>query len=278
MKGSREHLVTYIGFEEHAVAVRSGAVDLHRGVAERFGAMLSTVPRETCGCFTVASDAGQEYVLRDSDDLLTRGDLHEVLVELRHGVIRHLVDARPDLLWFHAGGVVHDGRAVFMPGRWGSGKSTLTISFCDAGWAYLSDDIVPLDLETGRVLPFPLTPAAREGPKRELSRSEVAELPKTTRKVRSDEICNDPTSVGEIIFPRFSSGAAVEVSPCPPARAVLGLLDSCINFHHHESEGIESLCALVEEYSALILAHDGQIRDSELVPEVLTHLAKPPDC
>lgn len=57
----------------------------------------------------------------------------------------------------HAGGVARDGAAIVLPAGSGSGKTTLTLALVEAGWDFLSDDLILLrDEATSLVaLPFP---------------------------------------------------------------------------------------------------------------------------
>ena len=56
--------------------------------------------------------------------------------------------------FIHAGGVAIDGRAILLPGRSHSGKSTLVEAFLRRGALYLSDDMTPVDGRL-RAHPFP---------------------------------------------------------------------------------------------------------------------------
>jgi hypothetical protein len=58
------------------------------------------------------------------------------------------------VLW-HAGAVERDGRVVVVAGESGRGKSTLTAALVQAGFAYVTDELVLLDPGTGRVAPYP---------------------------------------------------------------------------------------------------------------------------
>jgi len=55
----------------------------------------------------------------------------------------------------HAGAVEVDGRVVVIAGKSGRGKSTLTAALVQAGFAYLTDELVVLDPATRRVQPYP---------------------------------------------------------------------------------------------------------------------------
>ena len=44
---------------------------------------------------------------------------------------------------------------MMLPGSPGTGKTTLTLELLGRGWTYISDDLAPLDLETGFIEVFP---------------------------------------------------------------------------------------------------------------------------
>ena len=61
----------------------------------------------------------------------------------------------------HAGVVGWNGRALLLPGRTLSGKTTLVAELLRAGATYYSDELAVLDAR-GRVHPFPKPLAIRE--------------------------------------------------------------------------------------------------------------------
>lgn len=64
-----------------------------------------------------------------------------------------LADDTPGLR-FHAGAVERDGDVVVVLGQSGHGKSTLTAALVQAGWGYLSDELVAVDAATFDVAPY----------------------------------------------------------------------------------------------------------------------------
>lgn len=96
---------------------------------------------------------GQYEVLVDSERRVTSGDVDLVTrvfdTELTTFVALHA----PGLIFIHAGCVAVDGRAILVPGRSFSGKTSLTAELVRQGATYLSDDFAPIDHE-GRVHPY----------------------------------------------------------------------------------------------------------------------------
>jgi hypothetical protein len=63
---------------------------------------------------------------------------------------------RSDLLFLHAAALGREGQAVLLVGDPGSGKSTLTFALLEGGgFAYLSDELAPVELDTLSVSPYP---------------------------------------------------------------------------------------------------------------------------
>lgn len=105
---------------------------------------------------------GTQYFLTVDESLIRIADPHERLVEVWFGVTEHarhpvaLVNAfsyglqaalrRAHVFDVHAAGAVEpvSGVGALFVGASGSGKTTLTLRLAEAGWRYLSDDMVVL--------------------------------------------------------------------------------------------------------------------------------------
>ena len=69
-------------------------------------------------------------------------------------VTRGAAEAGRDHLLIHAAGVQDGMRGVLLPGPSGSGKSTLAAGLVRSGLAYLSDELVALEVGSGHLLPY----------------------------------------------------------------------------------------------------------------------------
>jgi hypothetical protein len=74
---------------------------------------------------------------------------------------RYIAEMSPRKIFIHAGVVGWRGRAIVMPGRSMSGKTTLVREFVRAGAVYYSDEYAVID-EQGRVHPFARPLAIRD--------------------------------------------------------------------------------------------------------------------
>jgi hypothetical protein len=107
------------------------------------------------GHFTLSGTRDGEYGVQAEGQSLGSGldadvALHVLDSELR---MRIAVGTR-ERIFVHAGVVALDDRALLLPGRSFSGKTTLVVALVAAGATYYSDEYALLD-ETGAVHPYP---------------------------------------------------------------------------------------------------------------------------
>ena len=82
---------------------------------------------------------------------LPMADLGFVYALILGEILRNL----GDFVFFHAGVVARDGRALILSGPPNSGKSTLVKELVAEGFTFYSDEFCPVHLESGRIYPFP---------------------------------------------------------------------------------------------------------------------------
>lgn len=137
-----------------------------------------------------------------------------------------------DCAFLHAGVVLHEGRAILLPGPSRAGKSTLTAALVRAGATYVSDDVAVLDRE-GRVslLSRPLTLRT--------DMAGTAALPGTTGTAVLHE---GTVPVGAVLALVFRDGASpLDVRPLSAGEAVLHLVAHAMN-GRHQPEAVLASC------------------------------------
>lgn len=123
-------------------------------------------------------------------------------------------------LLLHASSAEKDGRALLMTGESGAGKSTLAALLGERGWRLMGDEFALLDLETGRLWPFPRAISLKNGAIEVMAREVAADrfgprldgTPKgAIRHLRpNDEAIarmGESAAPALILFPRFGSAA-----------------------------------------------------------------------
>jgi hypothetical protein len=91
---------------------------------------------------------------RDSRLLARSLNLEDVYSVLTSDLRLYVAEMSPRRVFVHAGAVGWRGRAILIPGRSFSGKTTLVAELVKAGAEYYSDEYAVLDAQ-GRVHPFP---------------------------------------------------------------------------------------------------------------------------
>jgi hypothetical protein len=92
---------------------------------------------------------------------VARGSLDRVAMAFAGDVDLFIAEMAPHHVFVHAGAVAWRGRAIVIPGRSFSGKTTLVAELVRAGATYYSDEYAVLD-ERGRVHPYARALSIRE--------------------------------------------------------------------------------------------------------------------
>jgi hypothetical protein len=144
-------------------------------------------------------------------------------------------------VFVHAGVVGWRGRAVVIPGRSFSGKTTLTAELLKAGATYYSDEFAVLDRE-GRVHPYPKPLAVRDAGGRQT-------------KVSAEEFgvrgAARPLPVGLVVVSEFREGARFRPRSLSMGHGSLELLANTVPARRRPAEVLETLERVVRGATVL---------------------------
>jgi hypothetical protein len=155
----------------------------------------------------------------------------------------------------HAAAAAIDGRAVLLPARMESGKTTLVAGLVQRGFGYLTDEAAVIDPVTLRVSPFPKPLTIDEGswsvlPELRPERSADVE-PLVSRQwhvdprsIRSDALAAD-SEVVCIVSPQYVAGATTALRAMSKADALVLLCESTFYLDRHRRTGFDALGELV---------------------------------
>jgi hypothetical protein len=133
----------------------------------------------------------------------------------------------PEAVFVHAGAVGHDGRAILLPGRSFSGKTTLVAALVRAGASYYSDEFAVLD-EDGLLHPYPKPLSMRSDASRWGEESDVADL--------GGEAGEVPLPVGMIISTSYRSGQSFEPERRSAGQGAIALVGNAVPARHRSDE------------------------------------------
>lgn len=151
----------------------------------------------------------------DEQRVLTR-DLDLALATIESEIRQGIAAAAPRRTFVHAGAVGWRGRAILVPGRSRSGKTTLVAALVRAGASYLSDEFAVLD-DRGRAHPFakPLSVRGPSGCDRHAARVPATAL---------GRVVSRPLPVGVVAFATHRPGAVWAPARATRGQAVLEML------------------------------------------------------
>ncbi len=154
----------------------------------------------------------------NADEISRAQDLEPVLAAFDRDVQLAVAQTARRKVYVHAGVVGWQGRAIVIPGRTFTGKSTLVRELVRAGAIYYSDEYAVLD-EQGRVHPFARQLALRDQSpvNRKLSFQELGGV-----------IGTKSIPVGTVLVTKYHSGAKWRPQTLTPGLGTLALLANCV--------------------------------------------------
>jgi HprK-related kinase A len=169
-------------------------------------------------------------------------------------------------LLLHSAVLEKDGKALIMPARPGSGKTTLCAALVGRGWRLLSDEFGILRQADDMLLPQPrAAPLKNEsidllaewaphlsfGPRFDQTRKgDVVHLFPPADSLQRQE---EPARPRWVVFPRFTAGAALDCAPAEPIKAFEELIHNSFNYRVTGERGFRSLCRLMRQVDVYTL-------------------------
>jgi hypothetical protein len=155
------------------------------------------------------------FLYGDVQQLMRTTRTEELYEALESDLDFYVAQTSRQRLFVHAGVVVWKGRAIVIPGRSQSGKTTLVKAFLEAGASYYSDEYAVLD-GRGKVYPFPRPLSIRGSANQAGARLSAESLGFQTG--------TKPFPVGLVILTRYKAGARWKPRALSPGRGTLSLL------------------------------------------------------
>lgn len=166
-------------------------------------------------------------------------------------------------LMIHAAVVERAGRAMILPAPPGSGKSTLCAALVLRGWRLLSDEMALIRLQDGLIEPLP-RPVSLKNRSIEVIKAfapdtvfsplvadtikgTVAHMKPPSTSLEQAEL---PARPAWLVFPRYQSEAATQLTALPTARAFLQVAENAFNYSLLGSSGFQTLAGMMDSVTA----------------------------
>jgi hypothetical protein len=159
-------------------------------------------------------------------------DLDNVFETLESDLRLFVAELAKYRVFVHAGVVGWKGKAIVIPGRSYSGKSTLVAELVRAGATYYSDEYAVLD-SRGRVYPFAKPLELREEGKFRQTKITAAEL--------GGQAGTKPLPVGLVLMTQFKSGARWRPRKLTAGKGVLEMLFNTVSARRSPARALATL-------------------------------------
>ena len=167
-----------------------------------------------------------------------------------------------DCLFVHAGVVGWQDRAILLPGRSMTGKSTLVKALVEAGATYYSDEYAVLDRQ-GRVHPYPV-PLSIRGANGQPAR-------KTPVEAMGGQTGVEALPVGLVVETEYQPGAEWRPSVLTPGLALLALMDNTVAARRDPAH---SMPILKQAVTGAIALSGKRGEAGEMIEDLLNTVAK----
>jgi hypothetical protein len=244
-----------VAFGAHEVAIRSNDPAVLDSLRATFRYMLGAGDAAPVAEVVIRNEGGRYRGTGPVPPEAERATPRGAVRWARYQTLEALIGAHPEILWLHGAAAGWRGRALMLPGRRGRGKSTMVAALCRRGWTFLTDDILPLDPATLRVLPFPRVPEVRDDPGVEMPASWLLEVVKAEIPM-DDRLERAPLPVAGIVLPGAARAGGVRLAPCTPAEAVIEIARGCWNFAEHGARAVATLSRLLSAVPTMRLTFD----------------------
>ena len=203
------------------------------------------------------------HVLYANLDRLERTtNLEQLLASLESDIDAHIARSTRVRFFVHAGAVAWKGKAIILPGRTLSGKSTLVKEFLRAGAEYFSDEYAVLDAN-GSVHPFPRPLSLRRG------RPEDGDRTRMTAAELGAKAAKYPLPVSLVVLARYKHGARWRPKVLSAGEGVLGLMANTITAQSQPEKALATLEKTIRK-AVVIAGNRGEAQ--EVVESILNNM------
>ena len=205
-----------------------------------------------------AGDHARLAVSTEESPLVT-AETDEALAVLDADLRLHVASHAPEHVFIHAGVVAVGGRAVVIPGRSFTGKSTLVAALVQSGAVYYSDEYAVLDAQ-GRVHPFARHLSLREPQQRRGRRVDPASLAAADAAERVGVV---PVPISLVVSTAYAAAASWDPEPLSPGQAALALIDNAVAAQLAPERVMPAVRAAVADARA-VRSHRAEARETAL--------------
>ena len=249
-----------IGFEAYGVPVVVGAGS--PALLSRVEQVLPPASRvsgaaEAEETFALTTLDGVSYWVQAEGGAVSGSSDLDVALDILASELRQYVALRaPGLIFVHAGVAAYAGRAIVIPGRSFSGKSTLVAELVRAGATYYSDEYAVLDRD-GLVHPYAKPISLRTG---------LVDQTDHAVETFGGTAGADPVPIGLVVAAQYRPGAEWRPRQTSAGEGVLALMANTVPAQERPEE---AMAALRRAINGAVVLEGERGEAAAIAPELL---------
>jgi len=266
------------------VTLRADTPEAAEGAGRLLAPFIVDEPAETAdgGCYALVDGdhtgieqrAGLLLAYRDGKMLGGGATWANAFGALMANLNRRIID-RYDGYALHAGVVSSNGQAIAFPADSGGGKSTLTAACLAAGFDYISDEALCIDVDTGSVVPYPKPLGLSEWSRKQLGIADDSltfpsgDLEGMVAPAQlGAAIVTEPVEVAHVVVPTYGAEGAT-LSEAPGHVAMATLIEFSFNHYKHGEQAFTLAAQLANQVQVWHLDYDNPSTAAYLIGEQL---------
>ncbi len=194
-------------------------------------------------------------------------------------VLYHCIADNKSHYAIHAGAIRQGSRGVIFPGKSGAGKSLLTAWLLIHGSSYLSDELVLISPENGKItaLARPLSfkkegltllpGSAADDATKIISDKRGSMVP---HRLFNPNFTHQESVLDTIVFPEYNKDSRTRLEKVSPAKSLLYLLSCYVNAKNFQHLGISNLSQLVKRCDSYKLTYNSFEGLKDIIPALLS--------
>jgi hypothetical protein len=255
-----EYIVGFAGFK---VALRYESEAVGHFLAFLFHDVHCPTPDDYEKILVISQEGSSgKYILTANGKILFQGRLGVHFAAVVYDlVIFHLLNTNRNGVAIHAGAVACQKKIIFLPGRSGSGKSTMSAWLTAHNCSYLTDELIFLpDNGSGRAIPFTRPFCIKSGGVEEMKKilpkenlheilqdDHGAIIPHRSLNPEFSSISSPPSL---ILFPIFQPGSPPSMEKISGAQAATLLMECDVNARNLADHGFQQIVGIARSTPA----------------------------
>ncbi len=202
------------------VGIRTNKAELLERLSEYFPPLWKPVFAASVDCIFSLWIGKTSHTLFEGGELVLKSRSKKQMYEsFERRLKMYVAEMARRRVFVHAGAVGWNGKAIIIPGRSYSGKTTLVRELVRAGATYYSDEYAVLDMQ-GRLHPYPQPLAIRQNGSYTQKKHPVETL--------GGVVGSKPLSVGLVIVSKYRENARWRPAKLTAGQGVLALLNNTV--------------------------------------------------